>query len=90
MARSFIGVAKTYLHVPKSFKTHVKTHQLCLKRVIGVCGKGGGNVVGSEGGGGLRGWRVVGVEGEEVGCGSMFVGVLFRGKCVFGSRGGRL
>ncbi len=45
-------MARSFQNVAKSFKTHVKTHQLCLKRVIGVCGKGGGNVVGGEGGGG--------------------------------------
>ena len=56
-----------------------KTHKPCVKRVTGVCGKGGGNVARGKGGVWCRGWRVVGVDGEEVGCGSMFVVVLFRG-----------
>jgi hypothetical protein len=57
-----------------------KTHnKLCVKRVTAVWGKGGGNVARGEGGVGCRGWRVVGVDGQEVGCGSRLVVVLFRG-----------
>jgi hypothetical protein len=39
----------------------------------------GGHVARSEGGVGCRGWRVVGVDGEEVGCGSIFVVVSMSG-----------
>ncbi len=60
-----------------------KTHKLCVKRVTAVCGKGGKNVALGEGGVGSRCWRVVGVDGQELGCGSRLVVVLLRGNMCF-------
>ena len=93
MARSLVCVASSRKSVARSRKSVAssrkkndianiqvqKTHKLCVKRVTAVCGKGGGNVARGEGGVGCRGWRVVGVDGQEVGCGSRLVVVLLRG-----------
>ena len=68
MARSFKSVAR-------SCQTHVNnttlptfrsknTQKPCVKRVTGVCGKGGGNVARGKGGVWCRGRREGGVDGE--------------------------